>query len=269
MSKFSGKCDLYDHMMMLVTRESGNCYVSDELECFEEFKKRTKGILYQHHKILVTEQNQNFVKDHCDGFVINTHTISKPDKRLKEGQKICEYYSYEYYGKQYKTLKELNKHGVYITTEIKFTTLLDLIPYYPYIITCMFSDKDSSKVIISNESFVKTEFKSHLQYGYISGLDYNKVLQNHYKDVVLRYFNPDGRYVTETIDIKPDIDLTHIQLGHAIDYQWDIEVIRDHYATIWCSPKIVDADAGIIDISQVWPNTSIPSITLKYVKKNI
>lgn len=190
MSKFSGKCDLYDHMMMkklTPSIDNPNLLVSDELECFEEFKKRTKGILYQHHKIIVTEQNQNFVKDHCDAFIINTHTITKPDKRLKEGQKICEYYSYEYYGKHYQTLKELNKHGVYITTEIKFTTLLDLIPYYPYIISSSCSTNDTEHIIISNQSYPESRLNEMLANSYLPCIDYKKILQNHYIDIFKSY----------------------------------------------------------------------------------
>lgn len=251
MSKFSGKCDLYDHMMMLVSHQKGNVYVSDEYECFNEFKRRTQGKLYQHYLIKVTTNNQNFVAEHCPHFSINTHTVSKPDKRSKSGKKDYTTYTYEYYNKKYNTLQELNKHGVYITIEIKFNTLLDLIPYYPYIITCMFSDKEKSTVYISNESFVRSEFKSGLQYGYISQLNYAKILQEHYKQVILRYFDPAGREITETVTLTPDVDLKAIQLSHPIDYQWDVEVVRDYKSSIWSSPKILDADKGIIDASMV------------------
>jgi hypothetical protein len=54
MSKFSGKCDLYDHVMMEKTYpdpNNKNILVSDELECFEIFKKRTGGILCQSRKV--------------------------------------------------------------------------------------------------------------------------------------------------------------------------------------------------------------------------
>lgn len=269
MSKFSGKCDLYDHMMMLKTQQKGNVYVSDEWECFNEFKRKTKGVLYQHYKVRVTINNQKFVSEHCKDFAFVTHTISKPDKRSKSGEKNYTYYTYEYYNRQYNSLQELNKHGVYITVEVHFDTLLDLIPYYPYIITCMFSDNEKETVFISNESFVRSEFYEGLQYGYISQLNYNKVLQEHYKQVVLRYFNPIGREITETISLDKNTDLHNIQLSNAIDYQWQVDVIRDHRSSIWSYPQIVDADRGIIDISMVWPNESMDSITIKYVKQCI
>ena len=57
MSKFSGKCDLYDHIMMEKTypdSKNPNILISNELECFEIFKKRTGGKLYQHLKIELT-----------------------------------------------------------------------------------------------------------------------------------------------------------------------------------------------------------------------
>ena len=43
---------------------------------------------------------------------------------------------------------------MYITVEIKFATLLDLIPYYPYIISICYSDKDKEIVYISTTSEV-------------------------------------------------------------------------------------------------------------------
>jgi hypothetical protein len=133
----------------------------------------------------------------------------------------------------------------------------------------MFSDNEKETVFISNESFVRSEFYEGLQYGYISQLNYNRVLQEHYKQVVLRYFNPIGREITETILLDKNTDLHNIQLSNAIDYQWQVDVIRDHRSSIWSYPQIVDADKGIIDVSMVWPNEVVDSITIKYVKQGI
>ena len=56
MSRFSGKCDLFDHMCMEKHRtkdgsdkkedlEKASVLYSDPVECFEIFKKKTGGVL--------------------------------------------------------------------------------------------------------------------------------------------------------------------------------------------------------------------------------
>lgn len=191
MSKFSGRCDLYDHMLMekMYPSESNpNILEADEFECFEIFKKRTNGVIYQHQKVEVTENNQDFVAANCKQFEITTQTITVPDRRCKGRVRVTKLYSYTYYGKEYPTLKELNKKEVYITIPIKFETILDLIPYYPYVISFCASDAEGETVYIANKSETDYRVESCLKYG--SSLEFiyyfRKILQNHYIEVVNR-----------------------------------------------------------------------------------
>ena len=120
MSRWSGKCDLYDTIMMLHHRtkdgsdkkedlDKASVLYSDELECFNEFKEKTGGVIHQHQKIKVTLLNQELVEKKCKSFKIIKHTKEVEDKRFKETKRTDTYYTYEYWGKEYKDLKELNK----------------------------------------------------------------------------------------------------------------------------------------------------------------
>ena len=172
MSCVSGKADLLDHISGLggwydkdgnpvkFGQDNVKVYYSDIMQDFEAFKKRTKGVIYQHVKVKVDEWNQDYVKSHCKGFDFTKHTESINDKRCKSGKKEKYYYKYIYYGKEY-NLKELNKHGVYITKDIHFNTILDLIPYFPYLVTASLYNGDTCIVCISSESYVEKCFKEH------------------------------------------------------------------------------------------------------------
>ena len=121
MSIYSGKCDLADHLSMMKHRtkdgsdkkedlEKASVLYSDEMECFKIFKERTDGKIYQHKTITVTPWNYDEVERLTNGvFKAIPHTEVVADKRLKSGQREKTTYTYEYWGHEYKTLKELNK----------------------------------------------------------------------------------------------------------------------------------------------------------------
>lgn len=261
MSKFSGKCDLYDHIMMMKNypkEDNPNVLISDEMECFELFKEATGGVIYKGVNIQVNEYNQKLISELCEYFTFEA--LPKASPRHKQR------YVYKYFGQEL-TLKQLNKQGVYVAIPINFETLLDIIPYYPHIIVCAFSQDGKQRITISDKSFVDSQISDALKFGRFPYIDYKKELQKHYVDVVNRYFNPEGRKVTKTFQITPDLDLTHFELSESLDYNWDIEVVRDRHFWIYSSPKIIDVEKGIIDISKVWPGELIEQITLTYVRK--
>jgi len=210
MSKFSGKCDLCDHIAGLggwydrdgnpvkFGQEGVGCYYSDELQDFNEFKRKTGGVMYQQHNIKeITEYNQEFVAEHCNNFEIVKHEDIIPDKRRKDGTRTVVSYTYKYWGKEYTAKQLKQKGGVYITTEIHFDELLDIIKYYPYLVSMSASNKDKSTIIITNESFVDEEFKKHLKYGYMSNMKnyYEKELAQHCLDVVKNYYLTDEKKI--------------------------------------------------------------------------
>ena len=165
MSIWSGKCDLADHISMMKHRtkdgsdkkedlDKARVLYSDDMECFEIFKKRTGGVIYQQVKLELTKFNID------KEIEINEHL----EKFVNENGKTI----YKYYGQEFKTLKSLNKYGYYIKKEIHFQTLLDIIPYYPYIVTICCSNEGKETVVISSESFVESEYMEHREYGYDS-----------------------------------------------------------------------------------------------------
>lgn len=279
MSIYSGKCDLADHIMGLGGWYDKNsnpikfgdghgAYYSDEYRDFLVFKKKTGGVLHQHKFVKVTEYNQEFVAAHCDNFSFVKVIEQSPDKRSKTGVKEKISYIYNYYNKEY-TLKELNKHGVFITVDIHFNTLLDLIPYYPYIITACYGSDGKEVVYISNDSYVKRQRDDAYSHGYelLMSEYYDKYLQDHYRDIVLRYFNPEGREEIETVTFDENRQAV---LNNAIDENFDLawffeEGKKEAY---WTIPKVVDADKGIIEISEEDYNTYIgKQADIYYVRK--
>lgn len=146
MSKFCGKCDLYDHIYMIGQKED-----ETELECFERFKKETNGTLYQDIRIEITKNN-------IDALIEYSEKTEDIFGITKEGK------IYKYFGREYPTFKKLIKDNPYFykTREIHFETIIDLVKYYPYIITRMSSSKNddgerSSHIVISSRSFLDME----------------------------------------------------------------------------------------------------------------
>lgn len=262
MSMFSGKCDLYDHIGGLAgwydrdgnpVKMGDGCgaYYSDEYKDFLEFKKRTGGVLHQHKKVKVTEWNQNEVAEKLpEQFEIIAHAKTIPDKRHKSGEKTVTTYTYKYWGKEYKSLHELNKHGVYITLDIHFDTILDLIPYYPYLVSAACCDKDKQTVFITSQSFVDSERDERYERGCFtdSWEWYHKKLQEHYKDIVLKYFNPTGREHVEEVEFGENgigYTIYPIDENFRVEWRWADGTIHTH----WTSPKVLDK-SGMIQMSK-------------------
>lgn len=290
MSKFSGKCDLYDHIAGMggwydqhgnkvkFGQKNVSCYYSDELQDFEAFKKATNGKLHRHYKVVVTQFNQEFVKQHCKEFDFIKHSEERPNKVSKTGFKTFTYYTYIYFGKEY-SLKELNKHGVYIDVEILFDTLLDIIPYYPYIVTACYQADGTQYVVISNESFVESSFKDHLQYGWIDSIDYRQILQEHYLEVCKNYFLNDLAARTKQISLigyKPlhngyyELLLpTPADYMHKVKFVWNTGKAKAH----WCGPILKDVNTVLISEQDIdhflADDIKNNTVNLEYVEKVI
>jgi hypothetical protein len=293
MSRWSGKCDLSDFISGLggwydkdgnpvkFGQEGVGAYYSDEFQDFREFKKRTGGVMYQHVKVKVTEYNQKKLAEKSNGeFEVIEHTEQVPDKRKPGETKEKVTYTYKYWGKEYKSLKELNKKGIYTVKEIHFDTLLDLLPYYPYIVAASCFDQDHEKVFISSRSFVEEEEEDFIQFSGESGSMadyYRKALADHYREIVLEYYNPTGRDVTATLPVKSIEGKLFVETGIPVDSAYQIEVYREgknaKASWIYSSPKVLsdeDADKGLIFVGDVWPNLlkEGDNITLTYIRQD-
>lgn len=282
MSFASGKCDLFDTMsgmggwfdkngnLVKMGQEGVGVYYSDSMRDFEAFKKATDGAIYQHIKVKVDEWNQEYVKEHCPGFDFTKHIEIREDKRCKEGKKEYYYYTYTYYGKEYKNLKELNKHGVYITKSIYFDTILELIPYFPYIVAVMSYQDGKAYVVISDRSYAETCFREHQWESTEESFHYyRKNLAEFTKSIILDNFSD---YKERTIDQEFKIDKSQdkyiVHLEKPIDYNFNIEVPLKEGDQLWSSPKIVDDNT--LDVTHTLLDIDKRStIRLKYVSKGI
>ena len=147
MSRYSGRCDLYDHIYMIGQNDK-----TSMRECFDEFKKATKGQIYQYYPFKLTRWNIEREADLNPALVINRSTKRIPDKRTKLGYREVNADTYTYWFKEYKSIDELNKHGYCGIRIIKFDDMLDLIPYYDYVIASCACSPDSQIVYLASES---------------------------------------------------------------------------------------------------------------------
>lgn len=256
MSRLSGKCDLFDHISfekMVPDKDNPNILRSDIMECFKIFKERTKGVIYQHKHLKVSENNQDLIEKLSEGnFKVITHKEEVQDLRRKDKTRTKVTYTYMYWDKEY-TLKEINKHGVFVKVPIRFNTLIDLIPYLPYLVSMSANNQEGEIVYITNKSYVDQEFEEMLEHGCdMTNMrnHYKKELSELYRDVILKYYNPQGREHEELVEF--DKDTLQGKLSKPIDDSFDLKwVFKDVENTShWCSPKIVDAPQGIIEINK-------------------
>ena len=283
MSRYSGCCDLYDHISGLggwfdkdgkpVKFGKASRYYSDEMLDFIEFKRQTGGVIHQHKKVKVSKWNQEDVKNHCPGFNFTKHTRKIPDKRCKSGFREETYYTYTYYGKEYTSLKELNKKNIYITIDIHFDTLLDLIPYYPYIVSACSHNSDSSPesyVFISEKPYPIEQRDERLKTGGLidySFQRYQRDLNEHFRDVVLEYYNPAGREQTESLTVHEENGRKFVRPSREIDTAWRITVALTKHDYIFKSPEW-DETRKVVDVTNVWPDLEAGErITITYIAK--
>lgn len=248
MSMFSGKCDLYDHIMLEKTYDMGGYCASDELECFEIFKGRTGGVIYQNRAITVSEDNLDYVKNHCYGFEYSCINIQKEDKRYKSGFKNTKQYTFSYRGKEFSSLADLNKEHIVVQFEIKFDTLLDIVPYYPYLVSSCVRDQDHEVVIITQQSYVDRRVDEQLAFGSIPttmAAYYKKQLQDHYLAVCKNYFlyNYEKRVHTEPIVVDANTGIGEtskdIDPMHELTFVWKDARRNGHY---WSAPAYIEGN---------------------------
>ena len=195
MSKFSGKCDIYDSMMISASadlkREDNESELDYELRCFELFKKTIGGKIYKKVKLELNQWNIDVeINKVNDERILSKveHKEIKKDRRSKSGVRENTYYTYYYFGEEYTNLKDIN---YYSPIEIKIDTILDLIPYYTHIAGVIASSKDGMYIEVSNESYLDEKEEMYIRNGF--DLKYvrkeKEELKRHYNLFVLKLYN--------------------------------------------------------------------------------
>jgi hypothetical protein len=196
MSRYSGKCDLFDFLSMQKTYDHGNVISSDELECFNVFKQKTGGKIYQFCQVPFAATNTEFIKTLNDNKKLFTNAQSI--EITGNGK-----HPYRIDGKEYtiRQLEHSDKFWCGFEREIPIENIFDLVPYYPYLVTTSSSSGDHLKVVISGKPYPKSEYENALKWGRTTRLRdyYEKELQNHYVTLLQEYgddlFNPCYVYV--------------------------------------------------------------------------
>lgn len=266
MSRFSGVCDLYDCMML---------QGKDEMESFLDFKRRTGGVMYQFRRIDLPhlEAALMVASNPRNGLKAVERVERKKDGRRKDGFREEVNYSFEYQGRRYADWQSLNEAGVRAQYEIRFSTLLDLIPYYPYECS-MASSPDSLHVDLAEKSELDRMRDSDVCNGRLGATYATECLhrlQWHYEEAVNKYYDPKGRTETREFEIEHSSESPTVDVrveDASLDPDWEVKVKRDRHEWIMSAPKIANAKMGIIDVTNVWPGELKDGdrITLTYVK---
>lgn len=196
MSSYTGKWDLFDHIITLGTKDKPkyNNKLEYELYCFNLFKQRTGGVIYQKFKLELNPFNiDKEILDRNNDFILSKteRKIYKPDKRTKSGQRVVTEYTYTYLGEDYSSLEELNNRGYYALKRIHFSSIFDIIPYYSFIISVLSSDEFSETIYISNVDYNDKTYFSFRE----SGIDTDSIENR--KNNLITHFVEMARYTEE------------------------------------------------------------------------
>ena len=113
MSRFSGRHDLYDHIFMSLNNES-------EAQLFEEFKEKTKGVIYLIETVRIRHKHQ-------------AEQIAKLTPSFKIIKDSNNKTVYEYCGKKFRSIPQLKNQDIDIyNVPYHFEKLSDLVMFYPY-----------------------------------------------------------------------------------------------------------------------------------------
>lgn len=269
-SCFSSKCDLFDHIY------GGVSGWKEYFEAFEAFKKRTGGKLHQERKVLVTDYNLDDICAMNPKLTYSDVKITKTDKN-GESREVTERH-FTYWEKKYNNIEKLNKKGVYVRIDIPFETVLDLIPYYPYVIAAA----NGGMVILAKHSEVDSEIEDRLEGGWFKKgsidhqFDYKHELAEHYREVI-EELNRDLRLRWCQINLR-DVPMAKEGDWYLIHTENDIDLNQPvewffpgGVKTHWTSPKYRDIRTIAVSAQDVdeYLKDAIANngVRVKYVKR--
>lgn len=271
-----GKYDLYDHLCMEKTypsdpRNPHSPHTSDIMECFEIFKEKTGGVIYQRVSVEVNLLNQDAVEQMCPEFKVLPHTVLSEDKRYKEGKKEKVYYTYQFHGEEYPTLEDVNEENVYIIRKIRFDNIIELIPYFPYIIASSCQSGDKETIYIAKKSYIEERYERSIQAGtqHTDEFDhmYRKRLADVTKDIILNYFGDyKERTIQEELPLSKDGDRYVVHPSKKVDCNFEAKSLSAGGGTLFPTLEYIDEDTlGLHPLySDAWKEDKI---LVEYVYK--
>lgn len=277
MSRLTGDAsDLISHIL-LSGDEGDNFY-----ECFLKFKEATGGVINIVHPVRINKANAEYVANHSRMYDYIREIRKLNDGRCKCGYRFDEHPVFQRkfgdYAK-FDTIEELVKDNgsdtFYVSEEYKFNDVLDIMPYLAHGVGSYMASTDEDgkrhvSVTISGTSMYDDSDETSRSVGMGPHSDWRrrKYLE-FFRDVVINYLNPIGRIVVKDIDF--DKGTTTIDVGAPIDSNFPVEIVLRNDVDpdfIMHQPKVVNADEGTVDISDVFPTDhqeSMTSIRLRFV----
>lgn len=165
MSFVSGKCDIYDLIYASCRRNDWEM----KKTAFEIFKEETGGKLYQNLTVELNAWNLDKEIEYINRpeyLSKEVEVIQVPDKRCKSGFKTKEKVFVKYLGK---LIPLENKPKVCVRKVIYFEDMIDLVPYYPYIVASYGKDVKDGEIIcsvtISKESYLDDRYLDNRKLG--------------------------------------------------------------------------------------------------------
>ena len=104
---------------------------------------------------------------------------------------------------------------------------------------------------ISDKSYVDEQLENYLSRGFYSDFwqNYKKELQDHYIKIILKYFNWEGREHIEEVEFNEDrVGKVSKPIDENFKPEWreQSDTVKCH----WTSPKVINAEDGLIQISK-------------------
>ena len=182
MSKYSGKSDLYDAMLLYGKSD-------DEFEAFNRFKELTNGRIIMRFPMTLTPHNiDREIELTKNSFILDKREVTRvvKDKRCKGMLRKVKSFKYIYWGEEYDKLSDIKDY--YYSKDIKFKNLSDSVPYFPYVIGLLCKDLDKLYIVVHHQSEIDEREKSFRQCGLdISGLEhYREELKKKLIEVMLK-----------------------------------------------------------------------------------
>lgn len=137
MSRFSGKCDLYDCIYTLFSYKSED----SEEEMFSRFGRKTGWVIYLPVRVQLSDRNEDMLLSRCAPDVFS----KAPDG--KRNHYLC-------HGKLFRSKKSVNRAGgIVLERPVHFSTRMELVPYYGYLIAKAVSSEGHTHIVLSEYSY--------------------------------------------------------------------------------------------------------------------
>lgn len=167
MSMFSGKCDLYDCIYALFSYKAEK---DSEDAMFEKFRRKTGGVIYIPVRVQLSDRNEGKLLS-----MSSPYAFSKALDGKRHHYLCC--------GKLFRSQKSINRAGgIVLERPVHFSTRMELVPYYGYLIAQAVSSGGHTHIVLSEYSYPLLEDIDC----FYNGIDYDFHRSDRYSSMIAK-----------------------------------------------------------------------------------